>query len=296
VNEHDYHALPSLSHGKLEDLIADPTLFHGRHIARTIPPWEGSDETELGAALHKLVLEGSEEYARSVAVWCGGLVEGKRKNDPPHHSMRRGTNAYKAWEAEQSAHGRSTIVDVDAHGQVLALEMELMGDPDSRALLTAEGPTEHTLTWSVPLGDGTEIPCKARLDKLWTDADVIVDLKTTRCATLEEHRKQAIKLGYHRKADWYRRGYLASTGRLARAFLFVSIRTVHTPVVWVWQFDGEVEAVAEIQIDMALDDYRTRTLAGDWTQIEQHNVRTLGIRPYEIPESVREEMERRRQS
>ena len=34
MNSDEYHALPSLSHGKLEDLIRDPTLFHGRHIDR----------------------------------------------------------------------------------------------------------------------------------------------------------------------------------------------------------------------------------------------------------------------
>ena len=292
MNETDYHALPALSHGRIEDLIKDPTLFHGRHIAHTIPPWEGSDETEIGSALHKLVLEGPEAYERDVAIWRGGMVDGAKKGEEPHHSMRRGTKAHKAFE---EANRGKTIISEPDNDAIERYATALHDDPDSRALLfDAEGPTEHTLTWSIAVSAGIEIPCKCRLDKLCTDADVIVDLKTTQCATLDEHRRQAIKLGYHRKADWYKRGYLASTGRLARAFLFVSIRTVYTPVVWVWHFDGEVEAVAEIEIDLAIADYTTRMLSGDWSQVEQHNVRMLGIKPYEIPEYVREEMERRR--
>jgi hypothetical protein len=292
VNADDYHAMPALSHGRLEDLIRDPTLFHGRHIARMIPPWEGSDDTEIGAALHKLVLEGADAYDRDIAIWRGGLVEGKKKGDPPHHSMRRGTKAHELFLESNS---RRTIISEPDNDAIEKLAAALHDDPDSRALLfDAEGPTEHTMTWSIPLGDGTEIPCKARTDKTIIASDVIVDLKSTRCATLTEHRRQAIQLGYHRKADWYKRGHLATTGRLARAFLFVSIRTVFTPVVWVWSFDREAEAVAEIEIDLALDDYRTRVLSGDWTQVEQHDVRVLGIRPYEIPDHVREEMERRR--
>lgn len=292
MNETDYHALPGLSHGLLEDLIASPSLFHGRHIARTIPRWEGSDETELGAALHQLVLEGPEVFEARTAVWRGGYTKATKKGEEPKHTMRRGTAAYA--EFEESAKGKTIVsaTDLDA---IEKMATALHANRQSRPLLfDLPGRPEESLQWTIPLGDGAEIPCRARLDRHLHDARIIVDLKTTAALTFDDVRRQAIKLGYHRKAEWYRRGYLASTGENAREFLFVSVRSSAPHDVWVWTIDSETESIAEVEVDLALDDYRARMIVGDWSPNECAAVHQIGARPYEVSDRVREELERRR--
>lgn len=284
MTEDEYHGRPGLSASRLEDLIQSPSLFHGRYITGEIKRREDTDETRLGSAAHLLVLEGQERFDSRIAVWRGGPVKGGKKGEEPRRSMSKNTESYREWSEENK--GR-IILDQNDIDTVEQMATALHANGQARELLFERpGKTEHTLTWTIPLISGeSEIPCKARLDKLCDDG-WIVDLKTTGAMTDEAIRKQAVSLGYHRKAEWYKRGYFATHATNSGPFLFVYVRTSPPFDVWVKFFDADAEAIAAIEIDLALDDYRARTISGDWAQARSRQAWPMSIKPYEYSDEV----------
>src|SRR5690606_25114847 len=53
----EYHARPELAFSQLEDFAVSPTLYHGRHVAKTLLPRPESAAMRLGTACHAIVLE-----------------------------------------------------------------------------------------------------------------------------------------------------------------------------------------------------------------------------------------------
>lgn len=282
----DYHAIRALSASSLESYFeGGPALYFGRHLAdksdeRWCPPRE-SDGFALGTALDKLVLTGQESYDESIAIWRGGKT--KKGED----SVRRNTLDYKAFEADVRADGRTIISEAD-NDCVESMAKALHANDTARSLLfERDGSAQHKLEWNLP--DGR--PAKALLDRLVRP--VIVDLKTTACVTLEHVVRQAYSFGYHRKAEWYRRGYFANYGEQPRDFLFISVRSSKPYLVWVWHVDPLGEEVAQIEIDQALADIARRTESGDWEPEESKGVVFAQMPHFMISPKVKAEIERR---
>lgn len=283
----EYHAIRALSHSALESYFeGGPALYFGRHLAeetdpRWCPPRPPTDEMELGTALDALITQGIGEYERRIAVWRGGKTrDGK-------DSVRRNTIAYKEFEDDARAEGRTVISESDHH-TVQGMATALYENVTARKLLfERDGLAQHKLEWT--LSDGR--PCKALLDRLVRP--VIVDLKTTHCQTFEQVVRQAYSYGYHRKADWYRRGYFANFGEAPRDFLFVSVRSCRPYLVWVWHVDPLGEEVAQIEIDFALADIAAREASGDWEPNESKGVVFAEMPHFLVSSKVKAEMERR---
>lgn len=283
----EYHAIRALSHSALESYFeGGPALYFGRHLAaeaddRWCPPRPPTDEMELGTALDALITQGSDEYERRVAVWRGGKTKAGKD------SVRRNTNAYQEFEADAHAEGRVVLLESDHH-TVQGMAAALHANTTARKLLfDRPGESQHPLRWELP--DGR--PCKALLDRLVRP--VIVDLKTTHCQTFEQVVRQAYSYGYHRKADWYRRGYFANFGETPRDFLFVSVRSCRPYLVWCWHIDPLGEQVAQIEIDTALADIAKREESGDWEPAESKGVVFAECPTFMVSRKVRDEMERR---
>lgn len=283
----EYHAIKALSHSALESYFeGGPSLYFGRHLAeqtdpRWCPPLE-STGFALGTALDKLVLTGQESYDASIAIWRGGK---KARGDET--TMRRNSIAYKEFEDDARHEGRTIISEPDHH-TVQAMAGALYENRTARQLLfDRDGFAQHKFEWD--LADGRR--AKALLDRLVRP--VIVDLKTTQCVTFEQVVRQAYSLGYHRKADWYRRGYFANFGETPKDFLFVSVRSCRPYLVWVWRIDPLGEQVAQIEIDMCLADLAARDGSGDWEPAESKGVVFAEVPHYLISSKVKAEIERR---
>lgn len=287
MNAVDYHAHKALSHSMLEDLIEGPDVYYGRHLAealgdkeRVLPAREATDATELGTSLHRLVLEGYDAYEANTAIWRGGPTE------KGEHSMRRGTNFHKAWEKKNA--GRTQISEPDHHA-VQAMASALHANPTARTLLfDRDGEPEHTLTWSA---DGRD--CKCRLDRLLVSHRAIVDLKTTAMLSFDAVVRQAYDFGYHRKAEWYQRGYFANFGEQPREFYFITVRSAKPYRVWVWRVDAIGEQAAAIEIDMAIVDLKRREESGDWEPEESRGVVYAPMPRFKISPKVIAAMEMR---
>lgn len=269
MNEADYHRDASLSHSKIEDFIRSPSVYYGRHVAqpRTIAAWDGTDETMLGSATHALVLEGQDVFERKFAIWKGGPTE------KGEHSMRAGTNAHKSFLVECQAN-RQQVITTKQLDAAQAMATALHDHHEARELLfNWRGEPEVTLTWETDL-DGR---CKARLDRLCRDYRAIIDLKTFSADNFPALEKQAAGLGYHRKVDWYSRGYFQSFGETPDHFFFVGVRSVAPHDVFIWELTPDAEAIAKIEIDIALEGIRACKASGDWSPMESRAVQRVDV-------------------
>lgn len=281
----DYHALDRLSAGRINAFVESPAIYHARHVLPpTDPNYLGDDDTAAtrrGSAHHALILEGQEAYEQRHRVWRGGKTV---KGLP---TMSRNSKDYETFQQDCAADGVSEI-SIGDHEAAQNMAAAIWAHDDARALLhESAGANEVTMLFDL-LGQ----PCKARADRIITAADVIIDLKSTMHMTLADVEKAAASNGYHRIAEWYRRGYLETHGRPLRDYLFVSARAARPWLVWVWRFDVEAETVARIEVDYALREIIGRTVTGDWLPDECRTIQKVGIKPWQVTAQARAEMER----
>jgi hypothetical protein len=282
----EYHALDRISAGRINAFIESPAIYHARHVLPpTDPNYLGDDDTPAtrrGSAHHALILEGQEAYEKRFRVWRGGMT---KKGAP---TMSRNSSDYEKFQSDCAADG-VTEISIGDHEAAQNMAAAIWGHEDARALLhESDGVNEATMLFDL-LGQ----PCKARADRIIAAADVIVDLKSTMHMTLADVQRAAVSNGYHRISEWYRRGYLETHGRPLRDYLFVSARAARPWLVWAWRFDAEAEAVARIEVDYALREIIGRTQTGDWLPDECRGIKDLGIKPWQLTETAKAEMEQR---
>lgn len=291
MNLAEYHALDAIGNGRISDFIRGPDIYNGRYnLAPTDPgyiPDTDSPMSRMGSAFHALVLEGMEAYESRYAIWRGGFCKAAKKGEEPKPTMSTNSDAYRDFEAAATLVGQAVLSKGD-HETIQECAAALYEHEDARELLQAAGNTEVTVLFE-QLG----MPCKARFDKRIDTAHIGLDLKLTELPDLDAFQKHAVKAGLHRQAEWYRRAYFADTGHPLRDFLFVVQRASRPRRTWVWRCDAELEAVARIEIDLALRDILGRKQTNDWTPDECRHVHTLGIKPWQISPQVAAEMERR---
>lgn len=292
MNLAEYHAIDALSNGRISDFIAGPDIFNGRYnLAPTDPnhiPDTDSAMSRMGSAFHALVLEGMQAYEERYAIWRGAFVKAKpKKGEEPKPTMATNSDAYREFAAAATLVGQ-TVLSKGDHEATQEAAAALYEHEDARDFLHALTRTEVSILFE-QLG----MPAKARLDGVIDTADIAIDLKLTELPNLDAFQVHAVKHGLHRQAEWYRRAYLADSGRSLRDFVFIVQRSSRPWRTWVWRCDAELEAVAKIEIDLALAEILGRRQTNDWTPDECRRVQTLGVKPWQVSPRVRAEMERR---
>jgi hypothetical protein len=256
MNERDYHAHHALSHSQIEDFIRSPGLYYGRHVSRELPPSADTEATSVGSAMHAVALEGREAFNTKVAIWRGGVT----KDGKPTTS--RNSTAYKDWKTENEDR-----IELDEDGDELVAEMldALRSHKDACELLWGlEGEPEKSLFWR----DRQDIEARCRLDRVIPSFDVIVDIKTARDVTPKGRATCIAERGYDRKAEWYRRGYVANYGRPLRDFFLIWVCTAPTATkhdrVVVSRIGAISESLASLELDRAVASIVKRRESGDW--------------------------------
>jgi hypothetical protein len=287
MNEKDYHAHHALSHSQIEDFLKSPGLYYGRHVTGEIPPFVDTEATEVGTAMHAVALEGREAFERKVAIWRGGFMAPKKKGAEPEFTKNRNSNVYKAWKAE---HPGMTELDEDGDNLVAEMLDALRSHNDACDLLWGlEGESEKSLFWR----DVLDVEARCRLDRVLPSVDVIVDIKTARDVTPKGRAKCIAERGYDRKAEWYRRGYVANYGRPLREFFLIWVCTAETATkydrVVVSRIGAISESLASLELDRAVASIVKRRESGDWRPDYCIDVQTDERAPWAIDRDLLQE-------
>lgn len=217
-----YHAHPAVSKSHLDLIARSPLHYWARYLDPDRITPEPSAQMRLGTALHTHVLELSrwdEEIAVAPAI---------------NRLTKAGKEEWAAFVAD--AAGR-TVISADDAAQVMAMGRAVMRHPAAAMLLGLPGKAETTHMWT---DAATGLECKCRPDWLTDDGSIVVDLKTTKEASLRGFKQSVANYRYYVQAAWYLHGLEQSTGKRPDQFIFICVESSAPYACAVYAADAEM--------------------------------------------------------
>ncbi len=257
----DYHAAKGVSASALR-MIHNKTPGHLK--ASWEEPFEETWEMKLGTLIHHRLLEPGKPFPQLAIVPDSFVVPadydgGKRGPKPGDVEPWNWRMGYcKKWKAEQKDAGKIIVTKADVDEIERAAEV-VLAHPEARELLTGAA-TEVTCYWQDKTRLGP-IDCKARIDILPRDQDVIADLKTCEDASNEAFQRKAWGMGYHLQAAWYQQAAFKCDG-VRPKFAFIAYE--RGGFVKVHHVSREVIVAGAKAALVALDTYAACLKSGKW--------------------------------
>jgi exodeoxyribonuclease VIII len=189
-----YDRLERVNWSTLKWMARSPA--HYRHALTD--SFRDTDAKQRGRAVHLAVFE-PEVFRSTVVRWDGGTRRGKE------------------WDKFCARNGDSEILTEGAYDAVMELAVAVGADPVAVPFLTG-GKPEQSMLWTYKAPDfeqlpGYQISCKGRVDFIATEAGALVDLKTTRDASLDGFAREVWRYRYDAQAAYYVDGHEALTGK-----------------------------------------------------------------------------------
>lgn len=250
---------PSISSSGLRAILSDSPAAYWRtsYLNPAREEREGGKHFDIGQAAHHLIL-GEGSFAARFVVTPAKAPDGRDWN--------ANNLSCKAWLQEQEAAGKTVLkpADVEVIKGVAGLLPWQANCPESGLKNSAlvqqgalDGLIERSLIWQQ---DGVWL--KVRPDVLPEDANVIVDLKTTRDIT-KAHRS-VYEYGYHMQAALVADGMERLLGRVIEATAFVFVQTSPPYPVRVVQIGPHDIAIGRQENARALNLFRRCMASGEW--------------------------------
>lgn len=210
-----YHAHSAISKSGLDQIAKSPAHYYAWCTQKPEP----TADMIFGTALHAAVLEPK-------------LFEKDFVKEP---KVNKRTDAGKAEIAKFhelcKAEGK-TVLDDDDFALIEKMRDLLLKHPYVRGLLDTSA-IEQSMFWT---DEKTGVECKGRVDLL-TDG-LIVDLKSTKDASLEVFKKSVVDFRYNVQNAMYSRG-AGTILRKPHDFLFIAIEKVEPHPIVFYNLDAE---------------------------------------------------------
>lgn len=250
MNNAEYHAeTEHLSASGLKLFLRSPRHYWDAYLNpdRYLKP--STAAMKLGTAVHCAILEPDQFSARYMLR-------------PEHINAR--TNAGKEELRALESSGIEILADED-YAQITNMARAFLGHPVSAMLFALEYRTEQTI-----FGEINGVTCKCRPDFM---ADgVMMDVKSTRDASIAGFGRQAWNLGYHIQEAFYRR-VANHDGR----FLFGAVESDRPHLVQYHESSESLIDYANGVIDEALERFKQCKAANVWPGYSEY------IEPLTIP-------------
>lgn len=267
----EYHAdRSSWSHSQLEDLIASPTLFYGRHVEEppTFPRKESS-AFDLGTAVHAALLGDGEDPFVVI---------------PDRVLSKAGRRVGSLWQAFRDEHAGQVLLKPEEAAVPTAMIESVHREPAAmdRLGVTWPGQNETSLRGR---DTKTGLLVRARPDRyiVRKEQSALIDVKTT--SKFDAFGKQFRDYGYHRQLAWY-----ASLlepfcfGWPVVEFTLIVVETVVPYRCVVYVIEPEAIALGNHQNRAALDDLARRLEEDDWYEPTHGKVVPLDLPPWAYPD------------
>jgi len=237
VNNADYQADTSaISASGLKLLMRSPAHYYAAYLDPNRAERQPTAAMKLGTATHCAILEPTEFSKRYMLR-------------PDHINARTNAGRDELRAIEESG---IEILNPDDFAQVMAMAKAFRDHPVSARLFSLEYRVEQTI-----FGEINGIPCKCRPDFM---ADgIMIDVKSTRDASISGFGRQAWNLGYHIQEAFYRR-VSGHTG----TFLFGAVESDRPHLVQYHESSDELIDYANDVIDEALERFKKCKAANIW--------------------------------
>lgn len=258
-----YHASDRLSRSDLVLFEESARLYHGVRRTKTIAARSTTAGMRFGTLVHLRVLE-PDEFRR--VVWV----------KPADFNGR--TNAGKSELAEIRAQGRIEC-EMEEAQRIEGCAAALLADGAARKMIE-QCEREVTFTWTEQVGEGTPVPCRARLDLLAVREGkaLIADLKTTDDPSPREFGRSCATFGYHYQPPFYARPIRELFG-VEPLFRFLVVRSRPPHEVVVYRVRPDDIAAADKLVARALQRFAECVLRDTWSSPWERQ----GVQDLEIP-------------
>jgi len=219
----DYHRHYAVSKSGLDQIAKSPLHYWARYLDPNRVWPEPTAAMRLGTALHTHVLE-LDQWDKQIAVAPGDI----------NRRTKEGREQWAVFEADAK---RKTVITADDAAQVMAMGRAVMRHPAAAMLLGLPGKAETTHMWT---DASTGLECKCRPDWLTDDGSIVVDLKTTKSASIQGFKRSIADYRYHVQAGWYLHGIEQATGKRPDQFIFICVETTAPYAVAVYAADAEM--------------------------------------------------------
>jgi hypothetical protein len=290
-----YHAdVETVSRSQLEDLRASPSLFHAKHVARTLPPEPPTAAMRLGTHVHLAVLEPSE-WQRRLGTRAPGKpyrpadANGKAKVGSAERSAYESWKAdCDEWESEMERWRLDQPEDVLQLGgereRIEAIAAAVRSHRFAAELLGRGGSNEQTVVWRHP---ETELLVRVRADRIQsTDPTTrtVFDLKTTSDPSPDRFGRSIANFGYHRQGALYLDAVQALYPQDELHFVLCVVRSTPPYEVACYELDESDLALGRSQYLRTMNDLVRRRRDNDWLaewQLSCHSINLPGWAHYE---------------
>lgn len=225
-------------------------------------PRVDTEALTLGRAAHRCVLE-PDLFAKQYV--CAPDVD------------RRTKIGKDTWADLELRFGPGAVLKRDRFDACERMRDAIRAHPAARALLAGVQHVELSLVWD---DRGSQVRCKARLDGYAPEihGGTIVDIKTTRDASLRAFEKAIFGYGYHRQGAMYLEGAFAHN-LPAVNFVIIAVESEAPYAVAVYRLtEGAIDAGAE-QLAPLLKTYAMCTTLGEWPAYS-HEVQPIALPPW----------------
>lgn len=252
----EYHSTVAMSAGQLGKLMNSAAHFKSSFLE---PKNEPTPAMRFGSICHKAILEGPEFRARYRIM-------------PEFKGT--GSKAAKAEWCEENKD--AIIITEDEEIQIAGMLESVMAHPVARALIQGcEKRTEITGFFN-----HAGLRCKMRAD-IWRSDDVIVDLKTTRCAAEREFTRDAWSMHYPIQPAWYLLGASKICKRPITNFAYIAVEKTAPYPVSVFSATPPFIEAGEKLIEIALNRFNQALDSGEFLGYSQQAI-DLHLPPYAL--------------
>ena len=236
-----YHSVEALSSTFLKRMFSSSAL-HAQHDREHFEP---NDSMRLGTALHTRILL-PELYECEIAV--SPDVDRRTKD---------GKAAYAEFVA---ASVDKTVIDAEDHVAVLGMEEAIRGSNAAETMLEMCSQRELSVFAEDP---DTGAPLKARLDAYDPETGWILDIKTTRDASLRAFKGALWGLGYGIGSSFYRKVARLADLKVA-GFAFLCVENARPHGVAVYAMDDSDMDEFDFEVRRLIADYKVCRSSNRW--------------------------------
>lgn len=215
----EYHNHDAISNSKMKVFRKSRRLYYETFVTKRITT-SPTPAMLLGSLTHCMTLEPdmvTRDFAR-IPKCDRRTKEGKAT----YESFLQGLSA------------THQCVDSETWANAEEISKALLANSAVNQLLGLSGPVEEPMFW---IDEITGLPCRGKFDKIASDEDLIIDIKTTTASTPGEFAKSVVGLGYARQAAWYLEGYRRLHGVNAN-FVFIAVQTSEPYEIGLYELDA----------------------------------------------------------
>lgn len=251
ISIEDYHASDGISRSGIVELKKSPLHYFDKYLSNEKAQIKRSPSLEFGDLVHTLLLEEDKFGDRFIIA-------------PP---INKNTKQYKDFTAD---HTNKTVIDLAQYDAAIKIQQSIGAHPIASKFINS-GQIEKSIYW---IDEDSNVLCKSRPD-VWLD-NIIVDLKTTQCASKEAFQRSVYSYNYHIQAAMCLDAS-ASTGKPYHSnFVFIAIEKERPYAVAVYVLQDEAIECGRKTYKRLLEVFAECNAKNEWpgysVQIEDINL------------------------